>query len=230
MRATAGLFFLSLSRSTSLPHPLSCGTCAIAACLPCGLAVLHGRSTRRFLGTTDGNNSAWWTAHPALSFALLTAGAWLLRTPFVIRTESACYPLDVHAPSVPASLAAACARGRAIEAITWWVAAVLTLAGLGLAASRRVAARRRFGLGGSGGRLPRAVLLASDVLAWICCPACAACQEARTAAAACEGGEWVKGEVGRRRRSAPGEEEDEEEGGGVVGAAASLPVAPPSRA
>ena len=135
------------------------------------------------------------------------------------RTESVCYPLDVHAPAVPASLAAACARGRAVEAVTWWVAAALTLAGLGLAAGRRVATRRRFGLG-AGGRAPAALLFLGDALAWLCCPVCAACQEARTAAAWCEGGEW-KGQG----RGLPGDEGEE----GVVGAAPPPPppLAPP---
>jgi len=205
-----------LSHPSPSPHSSfnnhSCGTCAIVTCLPCGLAILHGQSTRRFLGggsTTQPR--AWWATWPALSFGLLTLGAWVVRAPFVVRTESTCYPLDVHAPAVPASLAAACARGRKVEAVTRWVAMLFTLCGLCLAAARRVAARRRHGLGGGrGGRWPAALLLASDALAWLCCPACAACQEARTAAAACEGGEWKAAGGRARTATLPGEVGEEE--------------------
>jgi hypothetical protein len=129
--------------------------------------------------------------------------------------------LDVHAPGIPAGLAAACARGRAAELATWWLAAALTVGGLGLAAARRAAARSRHGIGrgrGAGGRVRTALTLAGDVAAWLCCPACAACQEARTAAAGqCEGGVWGGGGCGGG------------EGGGSGGADPEAPPAvPPS--
>lgn len=230
-RRTHALFNLSL-HPPSPSHPYhnththtSCGTCAIATCLPCGAAVLHGRSTAAFLGSSSSPSSPssptpatppWWAARPGLTLALLALGGWAARAPLVVHTEAACYPLDVHAPGIPAGLAAACARGRAAEAVTWWAAAVLTAVGLGLAAARRHAARRRHGLGGCqrAGRAGMAVLLLADVLAWACCPLCATCQEARTAAAGrCEGGVWREGE----------EEEGGEEGGG-------LPSPPPQPA
>jgi hypothetical protein len=64
----------------------------------------------------------------------------------------------------------ACHIASTATAAAWWAAA----SGFALyAAWRRAALRRRFGLPGSP---------VGDAAAWLCCPACALCQESRTLA------------------------------------------------
>ncbi len=65
---------------------------------------------------------------------------------------------------------AACHVASILSGALWWsVASAFAL----YAAWRRAALRRRFGISARGGAC-------ADVTAWLCCPACALCQETRT--------------------------------------------------
>ena len=91
-----------------------------------------------------------------------------------VAVVASCELADASKPS------AGCHAASMLTASSYWaVASAFSL----FAAWRRAALRRRFGISGSA---------CGDAAAWLCCPACALCQETRTLAHnRVEGGFWL---------------------------------------
>lgn len=121
-----------------------------------------------------------WAHNQQRAFALAFLPQLLLYLLLVYTLRSAALAVVASCELAPAASGARCHVASTLVASSYWaVGSAFAL----FAAWRRAALRRRFGLPGSA---------CGDAGAWLCCPACALCQETRTLAHNnVQGGFWL---------------------------------------